>query len=137
MRTDLVWIAVTAVCWGGYPLVARTAGHGGPRGTLVLMLAGLVPIVAMAAWTGGVGWPTGSALMKLGIAGLMMGGGLLAFHALATGPMDASVSIPIVDVAMLLVSAIGAVCFFAESVTPQKAIGVCLLLAGIALLRPQ
>lgn len=136
MRTELLYIALTSICWGGYPLVARSAGHGGPRGTVILMLAGMVPITAAALLAGGDGWPQRDGLLKLLVAGLMMGGGLLAFHALATSPMQASVSIPIVDVAMLLVSALGAILFFAEPFGTQKALGVALLVAGIALLRP-
>jgi multidrug transporter EmrE-like cation transporter len=66
----------------------------------------------------------------------MMGVGLIAFIRVANGALDASVSIPIVDVAMLLVTAIGAMVFFAEAVTVQKVAGIVLLVAGIGLLRP-
>lgn len=136
MRPEYVLIVVTAFCWGGYPLIARAAGETGARGTLILMIAGVIPIIGFALAGGGASWPEGRSLLKLSIAGLMMGLGLLAFHRLASSPMDASISIPIVDVAMLLVSAVGAIVFFSEPVTVQKTVGIALMLAGIGMLRP-
>jgi multidrug transporter EmrE-like cation transporter len=50
--------------------------------------------------------------------------------------MEASISIPMVDVAMLIVSAVGAMVFFSEPVSLQKALGILLMLTGIGLLRP-
>lgn len=136
MRIEYVWIGLTALCWGGYPLVSRSAGYGSARGALILMLAGLLPIGIMAARSAQAGWPSSAGLIKLLIAGVMMGVGLIAFHALASSSMDASVSIPIVDVAMLMVSAIGAMTLFSEPVTLQRLAGIALMLAGIALIRP-
>jgi multidrug transporter EmrE-like cation transporter len=51
--------------------------------------------------------------------------------------LDASTSIPIIDTAMLLVSVVGAVLFFAEPMTAKKVIGVVLLIAGIVVLKPE
>lgn len=136
MRTEYIWIVLTAVCWGGYPLVARSAGEAGARGTLVLIASGTLPIVASALFGAGGPWPSRAALLQIVLAGLIMGVGLLAFHALATAPMDASISIPIVDGAMLAVSAFGAMLWFGEAVTPSKLLGTALILGGIALLRP-
>ena len=68
----------------------------------------------------------------------MMGIGLLAFNALAVSrQIEASVSIPIVDTAMLLVSVLAAVLFFAEPITFKKCAGLALLVAGIIVLRPE
>jgi drug/metabolite transporter (DMT)-like permease len=136
VTTDAACIAAVALLWGGYPLVTRTSGFGGTVGTLVLSLAGLVPVTVAAMWTGFAVRPSRDQLLRLGIAGLMMGVGLIAFNRLANGRLDASVSIPIVDVAMLLVSTVGALWFFDEPVTAQKVIGIVLLVTGIALLRP-
>jgi len=136
MTADVACIAIVALFWGGYPLVARTSGFGGALGTLVLSLAGLVPIVAAALWGGFAVRPSRGQLVRLGIAGVMMGIGLLTFNRLANGKLDASVSIPIVDTAMLLVSAVGALWFFHEPVTTQKLVGIALLVIGIVLLRP-
>jgi drug/metabolite transporter (DMT)-like permease len=136
MATDVACIAVVALFWGAYPLVARTSNFGGPLGTLVLSLAGLVPIVLAAIWGGFALRPSTNQLVRLGVAGLMMGIGLIAFNRLANGTLDASVSIPIVDGAMLVATTVGALWFFGEPVTAQKLAGIGLLLAGIALLRP-
>jgi len=136
MRVEYVWILVVALCWGGYPLLSRWSGYGGSRGALILMLSGLLPIIVGSVAGHGGEWPLWGALAKLIVAGLMMGVGLVAFVMLTTSAMDASISIPIVDVAMLLVSTLGAIVFFAEAVTLQKVLGIVLLLAGIFLLRP-
>ena len=136
MTADVACIAIVALFWGGYPLVARTSGYGGALGTLVLSLAGLVPIMVAALWGGLAVRPSTAQLVRLGVAGVMMGIGLIAFNRLANGELDASVSIPIVDTAMLLVSTVGALWFFEEPVTTQKLVGIALLMAGIVLLRP-
>lgn len=133
---DVVCIVIVAIFWGGYPLVARTSSYGGPLGAFVLSIAGLVPITIAMLWGGLAVRPSSVQLVRLGIAGLMMGIGLVAFNRLANGELDASVSIPIADTAMLLVSTVGAIWFFQEPVTVQKVIGIVLLLAGIVLLRP-
>lgn len=137
MRNEYLWIAVVGLTWGGYPLLARWAGYSGPRATMVLMVAAMLPIgyAMFSATATASGWPSQIALLKLIGAGVMMGVGLLAFHAVMTSPMDASITIPISDTAMLLVSTIGAMFFFSEPVTLQKIGGIVLLLGGIALLR--
>jgi drug/metabolite transporter (DMT)-like permease len=136
MKTDYLWIVGTALLWGAYPLVTRTAGFDGPRAALILMLVGLVPVAVLSYLPSAAGWPDRQGLIKLVIAGLMMGAGLISFIRVATGALEASIAIPVVDGAMLLVSAIGAILFFAEPLTVQKAAGLALMLAGIGLLRP-
>jgi drug/metabolite transporter (DMT)-like permease len=135
-RTEWICIALVAVFWGGYPLVARLTSYGGPLGSLILAILALLPIGAAALWNGDYTPPTRADLGPLAIAGLMQGVGLLAFVRLATGKLEASVAIPISDVAMLSVTTIGAFLFFQEAVTVQKVFGLGLLFAGIALLRP-
>ena len=66
----------------------------------------------------------------------MQGLGLIAFLRVAGGSLEASIAIPISDVAMLIVTAVGALIFFQEAVTVQKLAGLGLLVTGIALLRP-
>ncbi len=136
MTLEIVCIALVAACWGGYPLVARSSGYGGALGTLALSLAALLPITLAVLWQGDVERPSPAALVKLGIAGLLMGAGLLAFNRLANSRLDASISIPIVDTAMLIVTTLGAIWFFQEAVTARKLVGLALLMAGIGVLRP-
>jgi len=133
---DVACIVLVAVFWGAYPLVARTSGLGGPFGTLVLSAAGLVPIVLAALWSGRPAGLSVTQLVRVAVAGAMMGTGLIAFNRLANGALDASVSIPIVDTAMLLVSFLGALWFFAEPITARKVLGMALLVVGILMLRP-
>ena len=135
-RAEWIWIALVAVFWGGYPLVARLSGFGSPLGSFLLALLSLAPIGAAVFWSGDTVAPTGAQLWPLVIAGLMQGIGLLAFVRLATGELEASVAIPISDVVMLMVTTVGAILFFQESITAQKVVGLTLLVVGIVLLRP-
>jgi drug/metabolite transporter (DMT)-like permease len=135
MKPEFIGIAIVAVLWGGYPLIARAANSGHAFGTFILMSAGWVVIALATLWQGFEPRPNAAATIKLAIAGAMMGFGLLAFNIVASSRrMDASVSIPIMDTAMLIVTVIAAVWFFAEPFTIKKGIGLALLLAGIATL---
>jgi len=66
----------------------------------------------------------------------MQGVGLMAFVRVATGKLEASVAIPVSDVAMLIVTTVGAILFFQETLTAQKLAGLAFLVVGILLLRP-
>lgn len=137
MRYEYLCIVITALAWGGYPLVARSSGVGGPVGALMLTLAGLLPITVAVIWQGGAIKLAAPEVIRLTIAGAMMGVGLVAFNAVANSrQLEASISIPIIDTAMLIVTVIGAIVFFAEPITLKKAIGVALLVAGILVLKP-
>jgi drug/metabolite transporter (DMT)-like permease len=137
MRYEYLCIAIVALMWGCYPLVARASGVGGALGALVLTVAALAPIVGAVMWQGGIVKLASVEILKLGIAGVMMGVGLIAFNAVANSRnLDASVSIPIIDTTMLIVTVIGAIVFFAEPITARKLIGVALLVAGIMVLKP-
>jgi len=65
-----------------------------------------------------------------------MGMGLVAFNLVANSKLEASISLPIIDTAMLIVSTVGAIYFFQEPISSQKIIGLLLLIAGIVVLRP-
>lgn len=137
MRLEYLCIGVVALFWGSYPLVARSAGVSGHIGTLILSLSSLVPIVAAVLWQGASTRIAPLELAKMVIAGVMMGIGLVAFIVVAHSKrLDASVSIPIIDTAMLVVTVAGAVLFFSEPVTLRKLFGIALLVAGILTLRP-
>jgi len=138
MKPEFLWIAIVSVFWGGYPLIARGANLPGPLGALILSAVSLTTIAAATWWTGGFAWPEPAAGGRLVVAGAMMGIGLLAFNAVAVSrQIEASISIPIVDTAMLLVSVVAAVLFFAEPITFKKCAGLALLIAGIVVLRPE
>jgi drug/metabolite transporter (DMT)-like permease len=138
VKPEYLGIAVVALFWGGYPLIARGVGIGGPLGALVLSMVSLATIATATWWTGVEVWPTSGDVARLAIAGLMMGIGLLAFNAVAASRnVEATVSIPIMDTAMLVVSVVAAVLFFAEPITARKTLGLALLIAGIVVLRPE
>jgi drug/metabolite transporter (DMT)-like permease len=138
MRPEYSCIVIVALAWGGYPLIARASGIGGALGALILTLSALLPIVVITWWQGIAMRPAMPEIIKLVIAGILMGIGTTAFNFVANSrQLDASVSIPIIDTAMLLVSVIAAVIFFAEPVTMRKLLGMGLLVAGIVVLRPE
>jgi drug/metabolite transporter (DMT)-like permease len=137
MTLEIIYIAIVAIFWGSYPLLARASGVSGAVGALILTLSALIPIGTAVVWQVGAPRPAAPDLIRLIVAGVMMGIGLVAFNALANSKqMDASISIPVVDTAMLIVSVAGAVMFFAEPVTAKKLIGIALMLAGIIVIRP-
>ena len=135
-RTEWFCIVLVGIFWGGYPLVARLSSFGGPFASLVLALLSCLPILAITAWVGDWTGPTRAQLWPVAIAGVMQGIGLVAFLRLATGKLEASVAIPISDVGMLIVTTVGAMLFFQESVTVLKLLGLAFLFTGIWLLRP-
>jgi drug/metabolite transporter (DMT)-like permease len=138
MRIELICMVIVALAWGGYPLIARSSGVGGPVGALFLTLSALIPIVGLILWQGVPVRPSSVELTKLIAAGLLMGIGTAAFNFVANSrQLEASVSIPIIDTAMLVVSVIAAIVFFAEPITVRKIVGVALLIVGIVVLKPE
>ena len=117
-------------------MLTRASGYSGAPGALLLTLVALIPITIGAFWRGRPESPSAPALTYLVTAGLLQGVGLIAFLRVTGGRLEASVSMPIVDTSMLLVTTVGAIAFFRESVTLQKLLGIALLVIGIALLRP-
>jgi drug/metabolite transporter (DMT)-like permease len=118
--------------------VARSTGIGTPIGALVVAFCGMVTVAAATVWQGVAARPSPVELVKLCVAGAMMGAGLLAFNAVANSrQIEASVSIPMTDTAMLLVTVVASAVFFAEPITVRKVVGIALLVAGILVLRPE
>ncbi len=138
MRIEYICIAAVALAWGGYPLIARSSGVGAPIGALLLTVSALLPIGIAIFWHGVAVRPSSGEVGKLTAAGILMGIGTTAFNYVANSRrIDASISIPIIDVAMLIVTVIAAIVFFAEPITTKKLVGLALLIAGIVVLRPE
>jgi len=136
MLAIIVSIAAAIAMWGGWPLVARAAGEQGLTGALLLSVFSLLVVLAGSAVTP-VTLPATPALATLAVAGVMMGLGLVAFNAATTSPLvEVSTVVPIIDTGMLLVSVVGGILFFDESVTVRKMVAVAFLVTGIVLLGP-
>jgi len=137
MVAEWTSMVVVVLAWGIYPLVIRSTGVSGPVGALVLTASALVPIGVALFIQGGLTRPSTADLWRLVWGGLIMGVGTTAFNFLINSrKVEASVSIPIVDTGMLLVTALGAVWFYSEPVTLRKVVGIALLVIGIGVLRP-
>lgn len=138
MKTEFLCIAIVAAAWGGYPLISRATAVPGALGALLLTLFGLVPISIATFLDPATRRPIAIDVLRLAVAGVLMGCGTAAFNYVATSRrIDASVSIPITDTAMLIVSVLGAVLFYAEPITMRKLLGFGLLVSGIAVLKPE
>jgi drug/metabolite transporter (DMT)-like permease len=138
LRVEYVCIVLVALTWGGYPVIARSSGVGTPLGALILTVSALLPIAIATIWNGVVVRPTSIELAKLMVAGVLMGTGTTAFNFVTNSRrIEASLSIPIMDTAMMLVTVVAAIVFFAEPVTIKKVVGLLLLVAGIVVLKPE
>lgn len=136
MTSIVLWIAAVMVFWGGWPLVARVAGENGMTGAFVLSVFSLATVTA-GFYVSGFVPPNVYTVGVLGVAGILMGLGLVAFNAACTSPLvEVSTVIPIIDTGVLLVSVIGGIIFFGESVTPRKVVAMVLLVSGILMLGP-
>lgn len=128
---------VTSLVWGGWPLLARSAGEATAISPLILAFFAFIPLCFSAWWQGGGELPEKFSLLKLFIAGLMMGTGLITYNSIMGSKLvDITVSVPIINTAMLAVTVIGGVLFLKEIMTIQKIVGILFLSIGIFLLRP-
>lgn len=137
MVAEWISMAVVVLAWGCYPLIIRTTGVSGPLGALILTVSALVPIGIASLWHGSWTKPAAPDLLRLVVGGLIMGVGTTAFNFMVTSrKLEASVAIPVVDTGMLLVTALGAICFYSEPMTLRKVAGIGLLVVGIFVLKP-
>lgn len=136
MTQTYVQIVLVSVLWGGWPLLLRWAGPVGHTGAFLLSAFALIPLSFMALATG-FQMPQQQPLIKVVLAGVIMGAGMIAYNQVLTGgKIEISSLVPIVNTSMLAVTTIGGIIFFAESITPQKVAGFLLMLVGIYLLKP-
>lgn len=137
MTAEWLGVVIVVLAWGGYPLIIRATGVSGPIGALVLTLSALIPIGAALLWQGALERPSTADVVRLVLGGMLMGVGTTAFNfVINSRKLDASVSIPILDTGMLLVTALGAIWFYSEPVTLRKVVGIGMLVVGIGVLRP-
>jgi drug/metabolite transporter (DMT)-like permease len=106
-------------------------------GALVLSVSALLPI-ALALYLQRASFAlTQSQLLRLILAGCMMGVGTTAFNFVVNSrKLDASISVPVVDTGLIVISVIGAVLFFAEPLSARKLVGIALMVVGILVLKP-
>lgn len=133
-----IWfcIGLTALCFGGWPLMARMAGKTGTTGAFIMAALALLPMAAVLLRQG-VELPASSSTRWLLIAGVLMGTGFIAYNFVITSPLlEVSITVPIASALVVIVSTAGGICFFSEPLTSRKVIGIVVLIFGIILLRP-
>lgn len=124
-------IGFLALLWGGWPLVAKLANEH-PLNSLIMMMTASIPVLVVAVVTGGMTLSPLPSFKPLFAAGLMIGGGMMVFATVLASPtVDVTVSVPIINTAMMLVTVIGGVIAFNEGMPPQKIMGIGVLMAGI------
>ena len=127
---------VIAIGLGGWPLAARAAGIP-PFGIAVILSIGTVAAVTavgpmMFTWDA-----VTKKMVYIGLlAGLINGVSFLAYSKLVSNPAwDISLYVPLAIAMMLIVPVIGGPLFFGESMSPNKWLGIILILAGIYCIR--
>ncbi len=135
-----IWIAIfmVAITWGGWPLIVRSAGQVGYAGILTVTIFAVAPVL-LASLQQGVASFHGFQMTwwKFVISGLLAGGGFIFYNqALGSSKMEVSTVVPLINSMMIVVTVVGGILFFSETVTLQKVLGVVLLVGGIFLLRP-
>lgn len=127
---------ITAVGFGGCSLVARATGIP-PLGVVVLLSIGTLASVST------VGpllfsWDTiPKKMIYIGLLiGFVNGVSFLAYSKLLSNPAwDISLYVPLAIAMMLIVPVIGGPLFLGESMSPNKWLGIILILAGIYCIR--
>ena len=136
LQSPLFLSFVTALGFGGWPLVARAIGLP-PLGIAILLSVGTL---ALVSFVGPVFFPwttiSGKTIfLGLGI-GVINGFAFLAYSKLvATLEWDVSTYVPVALALMLIVPAIGGPLFFKEDFSVEKFAGIVSILIGIYLLR--
>ncbi|HAT68529.1 MAG: hypothetical protein A2481_02290 [Candidatus Yonathbacteria bacterium RIFOXYC2_FULL_47_9] len=127
---------VTAIGFGGWPLVARAIGIP-PFGIAVILSIGTVAAVTAVGplmFT----WDTVSRKMVyIGlIAGAINGVSFLAYSRLVSSTeWDISTYVPIATALMLIIPVIGGPLFLNETLTMNKVVGTISILIGVYLIR--
>lgn len=132
----LSMIGIVGFCWGFWPLLMRSANVTGPAAAFVLSATAVLPIATLWALQPSSA-PSGADLLKLMIAGLIMGFGMVAFNIAGTSRLAGIGTITSITQALtIVVVVVGSIAWFGEGVTPSKVIGTLLLVAGVLVLRP-
>ncbi len=137
MKHGLFLALISAIGFGGWPLLSRASGANQLWINTILMVVSLAVALCFAHFSGvnvGEGLISKKGFALLCFAGLINGIGLVAFGTILTNPMEISTWVPVTNVFITLVSVLGGVLLFSESFPPQKMIGVALALCGVWLL---
>lgn len=136
MGSLYIAISVAGFCWGFWPLLMRSANVVGPGASFVISASALIPVAITWAMRQEAA-PNGVPLLKLVIAGLIMGIGMVAFNFAGTSRLAGIGTVTsIVQALTIVVVVIGGAGLFGEGLSVSKVIGTLLLLAGVFILRP-
>lgn len=131
-------ILITVICWGGYPTLAKSAGEGTTSlHPLVMSVAAIVPILLYCAIRGEL-MAIGPGIGKHALCGILMGIGLISFLiVLSSSQVPISVSIPIINPSMLVVTVVCGIIFLKENPSPINMVGIIGMIPCIAMVSYQ
>lgn len=134
MNNGLLLAVITAVGFGAWPIVGRLAGAN----RFWMILAVMIPTIILTSWAERDGfpefpsWKASAMLVACGIAnGVSM---LTATAIILEKNLDLSAIFPIVNVAIVTVSALSGIFFLNEAVTASKTVGLVCACAAAWLL---
>lgn len=134
MNNGLVLAIITAIGFGSWPIVGRLAGAN----QFWMILTVMIPTIILTSWAQRDGfpefpsWKASTVLIAAGIAnGVSM---LTATKIILEKSLDVSAIFPIVNVAIVTVSALSGIFFLNEAVTTSKTIGLICACAAAWLL---
>lgn len=135
-----ILIALTAIFWGGWPVLARLSNTDATANAPILIGFSLLSTLYYFFVHGtpnAMQSITASSMSYLIPAGIMLGGGMVTYSlTLQSVELDLSSSVPMVNSGMLVVTVICSIALFGDNITPQKVIGFVAVILGIYLLRP-
>ena len=126
-------MAMTALLWGGYPVLMKFVEIS-PAWAAALLTMGAVPMGALGLLSKPA-LPSSKAAILTSIAGLMLGGGMYFFSKLLMWDgLEIGRIFPICAAAATVITAIGGMVFLGEPISITKVVGLAAIGLGIYLL---
>ena len=136
MNNPILLSVFSALTFAAWPIISRFSGLPGIWVSLTMSVGTLIAVIV-----GKMFFPGGDAIytkaIALGIlAGAVNGAGIIAFGLITSNKnWDISIYIPMTFGVMLALASISGIVLLGESLSPQKIIGVLVIIFGIYLIR--
>lgn len=129
----IIFILVTAIGFGVWPLLARYAGLSSIATAILIALGTLLPVMIGARFLPvNPGQISGRAIVIGLLAGVINGVGFLAYSQVISNPeLNLSIYVPAMVLLSVFVTVVGSVIFFGESINPNKVAGFVLMATAI------
>jgi len=133
MNNPWALCALSALFYGGWPLLARLSGLS-PAWVAATVGAGSLPVMLWFLWANFASAPTRGVVIGL-IAGVICGLGTIVYSKLLSEPLwDISTFVPVTIAHITAVATIGGWFMFSEAMTFSKIAGILVLFIAIYLM---